>query len=86
MTIHHVAVWVEDLECLRHFYETYFNGIAGPKYINEAKGFSSYFIRFDGLCALELMHHDAIGGYVVISEPRWTGDGYYESCIYDLIV
>ena len=22
-------------------------------------------------------------GYFIISEPKWTGDGYYESCIYD---
>ena len=22
-------------------------------------------------------------GYELISGPRWTGDGYYESCIYD---
>jgi len=23
------------------------------------------------------------GGYMVVSEPRYTGDGYYESCILD---
>ncbi|MEN1761636.1 VOC family protein [Anoxynatronum sibiricum] len=22
-------------------------------------------------------------GYTVISEPRYTGDGYYESCVLD---
>ena len=22
-------------------------------------------------------------GYTVVSEPRWTGDGYYESCVFD---
>ena len=22
-------------------------------------------------------------GYEVLSEPRWTGDGYYESCVFD---
>jgi lactoylglutathione lyase len=22
-------------------------------------------------------------GYQIVSEPRWTGDGYYESCIFD---
>lgn len=22
-------------------------------------------------------------GYIIISEPRTTGDGYYESCVYD---
>ncbi len=22
-------------------------------------------------------------GYNVLSGPRWTGDGYYESCVYD---
>ena len=22
-------------------------------------------------------------GYRILSEPRWTGDGYYESCVFD---
>ena len=56
MRIEHIAIWVKDLELVKEFYESYFNGKAGDKYVNAAKGFSSYFIRFDSGCRLEIMH------------------------------
>lgn len=55
MTLEHVAIWTNQLEVLRSFYETYFAGASNQKYINEAKGFSSYFISFAGGARLELM-------------------------------
>jgi lactoylglutathione lyase len=55
MKIEHVAIWVSDLEGMRIFYETYFNGISNNKYHNVSKQFESYFIRFDSDCRLELM-------------------------------
>ena len=87
--------------------------------MNPAKGFESYFIRFENNVAIEIMrkttintnrnhpHEEYIGlahisfslgsreavnilteqirraGYPVISEPRVTGDGFYESLILD---
>lgn len=60
MRIEHIAIWVKDLEKVKQFYETYFNGRAGEKYINPTKGFSSYFIRFDSGCRLEIMHRNDI--------------------------
>ncbi len=116
MNIAHIAIWVKDLEGMKQFYSDYFNAKAGEKYHNPKKNFSSYFLRFDSGCRLELMHrpeimeesnnnqlgltHFAVSvgskemvdaltqtlkekGYVVVGEPRTTGDGYYESVVLD---
>lgn len=118
MKLEHIAIWVNDLERMKNFYEKYFAAKAGNKYHNPKKNFISYFLSFDNGCRLELMHkpeipskidglqeyigitHMAIStgsvadvnrltetlredGYQVIGEPRWTGDGYYESVILD---
>ena len=55
MTLEHVAIWTRQLENLRAFYITYFNGVSNEKYINHAKGFESYFISFASGARLELM-------------------------------
>ena len=117
MRIEHVAMYVNDLEREKAFYETYFDAEAGDRYVHEEVGFSSYFLSFKDGARLELMHNTvmedgekhrkrtgfihvafAVGGkedvdrltarlkkdgYEVISGPRTTGDGYYESCILD---
>lgn len=119
MHIHHLAIWTENLETLRSFYETYFHARSGPKYTNPAKGFESCFLSFETGASLELMSmpgiptsrndplaqftgliHFAIstgsaeavddltariqaGGHTQVSPPRWTGDGYYESVVFD---
>ena len=51
MKIEHLAIWVKDLERMRLFYETYFQG---------KKNFRSYFISFKEGCKLELMNSQAI--------------------------
>ena len=119
MKIEHLAIWVQDIEGIKHFYETYFKAIAGAKYRNDKKNFESYFLSFDNGCRLELMQmptipantqnpllqytgiiHFAVSvgskeavdqlterlredGYQVVGEARWTGDGYYESVVFD---
>lgn len=119
MKIEHLAIWVDDLENMRQFYQTYFDFTSGEKYTNEKKGYSSYFLTFgDGKTRLELMNrkdiiyepgrrglmkgvaHYAISvgnkeavnklterfrsdNYTIESEPRKTGDGYYESVVLD---
>ena len=55
MRIDHLAIWVQDLEAMRQFYERYFGAKAGEKYRNESKQFESYFLSFDTGCRLELM-------------------------------
>jgi len=119
MKIDHIAIWVNDLELVKNFYTTYFNMSYGEKYINETKGFSSYFLSFENSeTRMEIMHRPDISehsgkkglvngithlalsvgskadvdklteklrldGYTIASEPRTTGDGYYESVILD---
>lgn len=55
MKIGHLAVWTPDLERLRQFYETYFGATSNEKYVNQQRGFSSYFLAFQGETTLELM-------------------------------
>lgn len=117
MRIEHVALYVQDLEAARTFFERYFDARAGAPYHNERTGFRSYFLMFDDGARLEIMTRpsmtelekpsartgyahialsvgskDAVDaltarlaadGYEVLSGPRTTGDGYYESCILD---
>jgi lactoylglutathione lyase len=60
MRIAHVAIWTPDLERLRAFYETHFGAKAGARYVNAAKGFSSYFLQFDDGARLELMSKQTV--------------------------
>ncbi|HCN52213.1 MAG TPA: glyoxalase/bleomycin resistance/extradiol dioxygenase family protein [Chryseobacterium sp.] len=119
MKIEHLAIWADDLEKIREFYLKYFDMTSNEKYINEKKGFSSYFLSFgEGKARLEIMNrmdiHEepekrgfskgiahfaiSVGGkeavdqlterlrndhYTIESEPRATGDGYYESVVLD---
>ena len=119
MQIEHLALWVQDLEAMKDFYLNYFDVVAGPKYTNDAKRFTSYFIHFgEGRTRLELMTNPniqpyegkrgygmglahfaiSVGGkdkvdalterlrkdnFTIFSEPRTTGDGYYESVVLD---
>ena len=57
MHIEHIAVWVEDLEGMRAFYEEYFDATSNDRYENPKKSFSSYFLTLPGEGArVELMH------------------------------
>ena len=60
MKIEHIAIWARDLEKLRAFYERYFAAQPGDKYVNDQKGFSSYFLSFDTGARLELMQMDSV--------------------------
>lgn len=115
MKIEHAAMYVNNLEAARDFFVNYLDGKANDGYQNNATGFRSYFISFDGGARLEIMNKpqlddaeksanrtgyahlafsagskDAVDklterlkkdGFEVLSGPRTTGDGYYESCI-----
>lgn len=60
MKIEHVAIWVKDLEGIRTFYERYFEAIAGERYHNPKKNFTSYFLSFTSGSRLELMQQPDI--------------------------
>ena len=115
MRMDHIALYVNDLEGAKHFFETYFQAVSNEGYHNSRTAFQSYFLSFSDGSRLELMTKpeltdsgnllDRFGyahiafssgsreavddltdrlkadGYPVLSGPRVTGDGYYESCI-----
>ena len=58
--IEHVALWTEDLERLRRFYEQFLGGRASALYRNERTGFESYFLEFGDGPRLELMRMSEI--------------------------
>ena len=60
MTLEHVAIWTENLEVLKAFYERHFGGIANPLYINPSTGFRSHFITFRSGARLEIMQKPGI--------------------------
>ena len=60
MRIEHVAMWVRDLEKMKAFYSINFKMKSGEIYVNEKKGFSSYFLSFESGARLELMHRPDI--------------------------
>ena len=55
MKLEHVAIWTEQLDVLRDYYIKYFRGSSNAKYVNEMKGFQSYFISFESGARLEIM-------------------------------
>lgn len=106
MKIEHIAMYVNDLEQARQFFEKYFGGRSNDLYCNKKTDFRSYFISFEDGARLEIMTKPARTGYIhlafsvgsreavdqlterlrgdgcqVLSGPRTTGDGYYESCV-----
>jgi len=117
MKLNHIALYVNDLEKMKLFYEKYFNAKANKMYHNPKTGLKTYFLEFSGSCRIEIMNKENLNnitkelnnagyihiafsvggknkvdeltkllendGYKIISKPRTTGDGYYESCIID---
>jgi len=55
MILEHVAIWTDNLEKLKDYYSTYFDGIPNEKYNNEKKQFHSYFLTFKSGARLEIM-------------------------------
>lgn len=115
MRVEHVALYVNDLEGTREFFERFFGATSGKGYLNPVTRFRSYFLTFDDGARLEIMTRPdmsdaekgpmrtgwahvafsvgsetevnrltfelAQAGYEIVSGPRTTGDGYYESCV-----
>lgn len=115
MFIDHVAIYVNDLEKTKEFFEKFFNANSNEMYHNKNTGLKTYFLSFENGARLEIMTRPnmkesekeliqtglihlafkvgskekvdilteklAQAGYKVLSGPRTTGDGYYESCI-----
>ena len=73
MKIEHIALWVQDLEKMRAFYEQYFDAISNEKYVNPAKEFSSYFLSFASGARLEIMHMTSVVANKNSIEPQAMG-------------
>lgn len=54
-SIHHIGVYVRDLERSRQFFEKYFGARCGELYHNPRKSFSSYMLSFDSGARMEIM-------------------------------
>ncbi|CAN1505688.1 Glyoxalase/fosfomycin resistance/dioxygenase domain containing protein [Spirosomataceae bacterium] len=58
--IEHVAMYCQNLETIKDFYEKYFGCKSGPKYTNSKKGFESYFLSFEDGSRLGIMHKTSV--------------------------
>jgi lactoylglutathione lyase len=67
MRIDHVALWTSDLDRCKQFYVSYFGAIAGPSYVNPAKGFESCFLSFSDGARLEAMKTTSVA--LSVPEP-----------------
>ena len=55
MKIEHIALYVNDLEGARNFFETYFQAASNEGYHNKETDFQSYFLTFSHGSRLEIM-------------------------------
>ncbi len=61
--LEHIAIWTNNLEGMKDFYCSFFNGSANEKYSSASEfhhNFESYFISFGEGSRLELMHMPTI--------------------------
>ena len=56
MKLEHIAIYTNDLERLKSFYEMYFGARANDKYHNPRTGLQTYFLSFEGGARLEIMY------------------------------
>ena len=56
MKIDHIAMYVNDLEGARKFFEQYMGAVSNNLYHNEKTGFKSYFLTFWDGARLEIMN------------------------------
>lgn len=56
MRIEHVAMYVNDLEAAKNFFEKYLGASANEGYHNKMTDFRSYFLAFDDGARLEIMN------------------------------
>ena len=55
MKIEHLAIYVNDLEGAKEFFQSYFQASANQLYHNQKTGFKSYFLSFEDGARLEIM-------------------------------
>ena len=73
MKINHLAIWVNDLERMKVFYEKYFKAQAGDRYHNPTKAFTSYFLSFKEGARLEFMQKPEIPSNLNSTMDQYIG-------------
>ena len=77
MHIEHAALWTKDLERLVAFYVEYFGAVAGERYFNPRRQFTSYFLSFSSGARLEVMSVPNLSaGALPESAPTGEGTGW----------
>lgn len=72
MKIDHVALWTQELERSRVFYEAYFGSTVHDKYTNPSTQFESYFLTFESGARLELMQMPSIADNTDVETIGWV--------------
>ena len=71
--LEHVAIWTRNLEGMKDFYCSYFDGKAGAKYQSKSEfhaNFESYFLTFGDGSRLELIEMPTIPCLLYTSESE----------------
>jgi lactoylglutathione lyase len=76
MHIDHIALWTSHLDEMKAFYERYFQAMAGNKYENPSRQFTSYFLSFPSGARLEIMMQPNI------AELNFKRDAPYQGFIH----
>jgi lactoylglutathione lyase len=71
--IDHIALWTNDLERSRAFYVTYFAAVAGKRYENPSKGFTSCFLSLADGGRIELMTTTTLSPVVIAPGAQRMG-------------
>jgi lactoylglutathione lyase len=71
MKINHIALYTNNLECMKTFYETYFNAAPNQGYHNKNTDLRTYFLSFEDNTRLEIMTRPNLEQSV--SSPLSTG-------------
>ncbi|MCL1867695.1 MAG: VOC family protein [Paludibacter sp.] len=65
MRIEHIAIWTDDIEAMKSFYQTYFGMMCSEKYLNSKNNFTSYFRSFGkNKTRIELMNKPDISDII----------------------
>ncbi|MFP7254687.1 glyoxalase/bleomycin resistance/extradiol dioxygenase family protein [Virgibacillus sp. 7505] len=72
MKIEHVAIWVKDIERMKEFYTHYFGAESNSLYVNEKKGFASYFLTFSSGTRLEIMKKVGVNEPALPEQLGWA--------------
>jgi lactoylglutathione lyase len=64
MRINHIALYVNNLEKMKLFYEKYFNAKPNKMYHNQKTGLKTYFLEFKGECLIEIMSKENLNNII----------------------